>query len=139
SLSASVLAGSGSGMERDYAHHSSRHAATLEAPEAIGRLAGERAVARLNPEKIASGTMPVVFDRRVSSGMLGHLLGAIAGAAITRKTSFLLDALGTRIFAKGVTICDDPHRPRGLRSRPFDGEGLPVQAIKLVDQGMLET
>ncbi|RYY28300.1 MAG: TldD/PmbA family protein [Sphingomonadales bacterium] len=138
-LSASVLAGTGSDMERDYAHHSSRHAATLEAPDAIGRLAGERAVARLNPARIASGAMPVIFDRRVSSGMLGHLLGAIAGAAITRKTSFLLDALGTQIFDKGVTICDDPHRPRGLRSRPFDGEGLPVQPIKLVDHGMLET
>jgi PmbA protein len=138
-LSASVLAGTGSGMERDYAYHSARHAAALESPEAIGRLAGERAVARLDPARIASGTMPVIFDRRVSSGMLGHLLGAIAGAAITRKTSFLLDALGTRIFAKGVTICDDPHRPRGLRSRPFDGEGLPVQAVKLVDSGMLET
>lgn len=139
SLSASVLAGSGSGMERDYAHHSARHAAALEAPEAIGRLAGERAVARLNPVKIASGAMPVVFDRRVSAGLLGHLLGAIAGAAITRKTSFLLDALGSQIFAKHVTICDDPHRPRGQRSRPFDGEGLPVQALKLVDAGMLET
>lgn len=138
-LSASVLAGTGSGMERDHAHHSARHAATLQAPEAIGRLAGERAVARLNPERVASGAMPVVFDRRVSSGMLGHLLGAIAGAAITRKTSFLLDALGTQIFARNVTICDDPHRPRGLRSRPFDGEGLPVQPVKLVDSGMLET
>jgi PmbA protein len=83
--------------------------------------------------------MPVVFDRRVSSGLLGHLLGAIAGASITRKTSFLLDALGTQIFAKNVSICDDPHRPRGLRSRPFDGEGLPVAPLKLVDSGMLET
>ncbi|WP_213980190.1 metallopeptidase TldD-related protein [Sphingomonas sp. dw_22] len=138
-LSASVLAGSGSGMQRDYAHHSARHAAMLEAPETIGRRAGERAVARLNPAKIASGTLPVVFDRRVSSGLLGHFLGAISGAAITRKTSFLRDALGTRVFARAVTICDDPHRPRGLRSRPFDGEGLPVLPIKLIDQGMLET
>lgn len=138
-LSASVLAGTGSSMERDYAHHSARYAAMLEAPESIGRRAGERAVARLNPAKVTSGAMPVVFDRRVSSGMLGHLLGSIAGAAVTRKTSFLLDSLGKQIFARGVTICDDPHRPRALRSRPFDGEGLPVLPIKLVDQGMLET
>jgi PmbA protein len=138
-ISASVLAGSGSGMERDHAHHSARHFALLEAPEAVGRRAGERAVARLDPAKIASGAMPVVFDRRVSSSLIGHFLGAIAGAAITRKTSFLLDRLGTQVFAPGVTICDDPHRPRGLRSRPFDGEGLPVQPMKLVDQGMLET
>jgi PmbA protein len=138
-LSASVLAGTGSGMERDYAHHSARHASRLEAPEIIGRRAGERAVARLNPSKIASGSMPVVFDRRVSAGLIGHMLGAISGAAITRKTSFLLDALGTQIFARGVTICDDPHRPHGLRSRPFDGEGLPVLPMKIVDEGMLET
>ncbi|NWP01208.1 TldD/PmbA family protein, partial [Escherichia coli] len=80
--------------------------------------------------------MPVVFDRRVSAGLIGHFLGAIGGAAITRKTSFLLDRLGQQVFAKGVTIRDDPHRPRGLRSRPFDGEGLPVQPVKLVDAGM---
>ncbi|ATY33786.1 TldD/PmbA family protein [Sphingomonas psychrotolerans] len=138
-VSASVLAGSGGAMERDHAHHSARHAAMVDAPEAIGRLAGERAVARLDPVKVQSGAMPVIFDRRVSAGLVGHLLGAISGAAITRKTSFLLDCLGKQVFAKGVTICDDPHRPRGLRSRPFDGEGLPVLPIKLIDQGMLET
>jgi len=138
-ISASVLAGTGGGMERDYAHHSARHAAMLESPEAIGRLAGERAVARLDPARIPSGAMPVVFDRRVSAGLIGHFLGAISGSAITRKTSFLLDRLGQQVFAKGVTICDDPHRPRGLRSRPFDGEGLPVQPVKLVDAGLLET
>lgn len=138
-LSASVLAGSGGGMERDHAHHSARHASALEPPELIGQRAGERAVARLNPVRVASGAMPVVFDRRVSTSLLGHFLGAIAGAAITRRTSFLLDALGTQVFAKSVTLCDDPHRPRGLRSRPFDGEGLPVLPIKLVEAGMLET
>jgi PmbA protein len=138
-VSASVLAGSGGAMERDHAHHSARHAAMLEGAEAIGRLAGERAVARLNPGKIASGAMPVVFDRRVSAGLIGHLLGAISGAAITRRTSFLLDSLGAQIFPRSVTICDDPHRPRGLRSRPFDGEGLPVLPMKIVDEGMLET
>ncbi|MBO9621451.1 MAG: TldD/PmbA family protein [Sphingomonas sp.] len=138
-VSASVLAGTGGGMERDHAHHSARHASMLESAEAIGRRAGERAVARLDPQKIASGAMPVVFDRRVSASLLGHLIGAITGSAITRKTSFLLDSMGKQIFAKGVTVCDDPHRPRGLRSRPFDGEGLPVQPLKLIDAGVLET
>lgn len=138
-ISASVLAGSGGAMERDHAHHSARYAAMLEAPEIVGRLAGERAVARLHPQKIASGAMPVVFDRRVASSLLGHFVGAINGAAITRKTSFLLDSMGEQVFAKGVTICDDPHRPRGLRSRPFDGEGLPVLPLKLIDAGVLET
>jgi PmbA protein len=138
-ISASVLAGGGGAMERDHAHHSARHAALVDAPEAIGRLAGERAVARLDPARIASGAMPVVFDRRVSSSLVGHFVGAISGASITRKTSFLQDCLGKQVFARGVHICDDPHRPRGLRSRPFDGEGLPVQPLKLVDAGMLET
>lgn len=136
-VSASVIAGSGGGMQRDYAYRQSRHLADLEAPEAIGRRAGERAVERLNPVKLGSGAMPVVFDPRVGSGMLGHLIGAITGAAVARKTSFLLDALGKPVFARGVTVRDDPHRPRGLRSRPFDGEGLPSAAGVLIDDGVL--
>ena len=138
-ISASVLAGSGDAKQRDHAFHSARHFLQLESPELVGRRAGERAVARLDPGRIASGAMPVVFDRRVSGSILGHLTGAIGGSAITRRTSFLLEYLGKQIFARGVTICDDPHRPRGLRSRPFDGEGLPVQPMKIVEGGMLET
>src|SRR3546814_10307571 len=83
--------------------------------------------------------MPVVFDSRISGSLLGHLLGAISGGAITRKTSFLLDCLGSRVFARGVDIADDPHRPRGLRSRPYDGEGLPVSPTVIVADGVLET
>ena len=138
-LSASVIAGTGSGMQRDYGFHSARHLAMLEAPEAVGRRAGERAVARLDPGRVDSGAMPVVFDPRVGAGLLGHLSGAIAGPAIARRTSFLLDALGTQVFAAGVTIADDPHRPHGLRSRPFDGEGLPVSPTAIVEDGVLET
>lgn len=138
-LSASVLAGEAGAMERDYAHHSARHGRHVESPEQIGRRAGERAVARLNPGRVRSGAMPVVLDPRVGSSLLGHLSGAISGSAITRKTSFLLDAMGTRIFAPGIRIQDDPHRPRGLRSRPFDGEGLPVSPVALIDDGKLET
>jgi len=139
SVSASVIAGQGGGMQRDYAFHSARHRQRLDAPHEIGRRAGERAVARLDPGKVASGAMPVVFDPRVGSSLLGHLIGAISGAAITRKTSFLLDALGTEVFAPGVSVCDDPHRPHGLRSRPFDGEGLPVSPCSIIENGMLET
>ncbi len=138
-LHASVVAGKGGAMERDHAHHSARHLAQLEASAAIGARAGTRAVARLNPRRIKSGAMPVVFDRRIGASLLGHLIGAIAGSAIARKTSFLLDALGTRAFAPGIDILDDPHRPRGLRSRPFDGEGLPVSPSAIVEDGMLET
>ena len=138
-LSASVLAGEGAGMERDYAHHSARKRQHLDAPDDIGRRAGERAVARLNPGKVASGPMPVVFDPRVGASLLGHLIGAIGGQAIARKTSFLLEALGTPVFAAGVDVHDDPHRPHGLRSRPFDGEGLPVTPMAIVSEGVLET
>ena len=138
-VSASVLAGEGGAMQRDAASHSARHAAMLEPPEVIGRRAGERAVARLNPGRVASGTMPVVFDQRMSSGLVAHLVGAISGAAIARRTSFLLDALGSPVFAPGVSILDDPHRPRGLRSKPFDGEGLPVSPTEIVSDGVLQT
>ena len=138
-VSASVLAGEGSGMERDHAHHSTRLARHLDRPEEIGRRAGDRAVARLNPGRLPSGPMPVVFDPRVGGSLLGHLVGAIGGGAIARRTSFLLDQLGRQVFAPGVSIQDDPHRPHGLRSRPFDGEGLPVTPTAIVAEGMLET
>jgi PmbA protein len=139
SISASVIAGSGGAMERDYAFHSARHRSRLDAAEDIGRRAGERAVARLNPGRVTSGMMPVVFDPRIGTSLLGHLSGAISGGAITRKTSFLLDALGEPVFAPGVTISDDPHRPHGLRSRPFDGEGLAVSPVDLIADGVLRT
>lgn len=139
SLSASVVAGGAGAMERDHAYHSARHRAHLEAPEAIGRRAGERAAARIGPARVASGAMPVVFDPRVGGSLLGHLVGAITGGAITRRTSFLLDALGTRVFGEGIVIRDDPHRPHGLRSRPFDGEGLPVSPVAIVEDGVLQT
>ena len=138
-LSASVIAGEGSGMQRDYGFHSARHRSRLDTPAEIGRLAGERAVARLNPGKVESAALPVVFDPRVGAGLLGHLVGAISGQAIARRTSFLLDALGTKVFAEGVTVSDDPHRPHGLRSRPFDGEGLPVSPCDIIREGVLET
>ena len=139
-VSASVLAGgSGGTMERDYAHHAARRRDRLDDAADIGRQAGERAVARVDPGRLVSGPMTVVFDPRVGGSLLGHLMGAISGQAITRKTSFLLDALGTRIFAEGVTVRDDPHQPHGMRSRPFDGEGLPLSPTAIVERGMLET
>ncbi len=139
SVSASVLSGTGGDMQRDYAYHSARHLNRLESAAAIGTKAGERAVRRCHPGRLESGAMPVVYDPRVGGSLLGHLIGAIAGQSITRKTSFLLDSLGTAIFASGVSVLDDPHRPQGLRSRPFDGEGLPVSPCAIVEAGMLET
>jgi PmbA protein len=137
SNSVSVVAGTGSAMQRDYAWHSARHLADLEAAVEIGDRAARRAVSRLNPVSIKAGVMPVLFDPRVATTLLGHFVAAISGSAIARQTSFLLDALETQVFAEGITIHDDPFRKRGLRSRAFDGEGLPVRAMNLVDNGVL--
>jgi len=138
-IQASVLAGGGGAMVRDYAYHAARRRRDLDSPEAIGRKAGERAVARVDPGKLASGPMPVVFDPRVGSSLIGHLAGAISGAAIARGTSFLLGKLGEAVFAPGITIVDDPLRLQGLRSRPFDGEGLAVARTEIVRDGVLTT
>ncbi|HYG30075.1 MAG TPA: TldD/PmbA family protein [Allosphingosinicella sp.] len=134
---ASVIAGIGAGMQRDYAYHNVRHFADLEAPDSIGRRAGERAVRRLNPARLLSGRMTVLFDPRVGSSFVGHLTGAITGSAIARKTSFLIGTEGEAIFGPGITIRDDPHRRRGLASKPFDGEGLPTRPSDIVANGVL--
>ena len=139
SCSVGVVAGEGASMQRDHAWHSARHLSDLDPAGEIGRLAGERAVSRLNPVRPKSGSMPVLFDPRVSHTLLGHLSGAISGSSVARKSSFLQDKLGDRIFAEGVTIVDDPLRKRGLRSRPFDGEGLGVHRAEIVAGGVLKT
>ena len=137
SCSVAVVAGEGATMQRDHAWRSARHLEDLDDPEAIGRLAGERAVARLNPQRPTPGRMPVLFDPRVSATLLGHFAGAITGSSVARKASFLQDRLGDRVFAPGVSIVDDPLRLRGLRSRPFDGEGVRVARAELVSDGVL--
>ncbi|QZP09320.1 metallopeptidase TldD-related protein [Caenibius sp. WL] len=135
SVSASVVAGQGGGMQRDYAWRQARHAGDLLSPADIGRMAGERAVARLNPGRLPSKAMPVILSPRVSNGIIGHLVGAMSGAAIARRSSFLLDRLDDTLFDTSIRILDVPHRPRGLRSRPFDGEGLPTAERALVEGG----
>lgn len=136
-ISAVVIAGEGDGMQRDYGWRTARHLADLPAPEEIGQLAGDRAVARLKPGRLKSGPLPVVFDPRVGGSLIGHLTGAMSGNAIARRASFLLDRDGAQLFRPGITIVDDPLRPRGLSSRPFDGEGLPVARRELVTDGRL--
>jgi PmbA protein len=136
-LSVSVLAGEGTGMERDYDYVTAVHGSDLEDGAEVGRRAGERAVRRLNPRKAATAKVPVIYDPRVANSLLGHLAGAINGAAIARGTSFLKDKLNQRIFGNDVSIVDDPHRPRGLRSKPFDGEGLANRRRSLIDKGTL--
>jgi len=137
SLSVSVLAGEGTGMERDYDFTSAVYGSELRQPEDVGRNAGERAVRRLGPRKVATAKLPVVFDPRVSGGLVGHFAGAVNGQAIARGTSFLKDRMDQPVFAPGVSVIDDPLRPRGLRSRPFDGEGLPARRRALVEDGVL--
>jgi PmbA protein len=136
-LSVSVLAGEGDAKERDYDWRSARYLSDLDSAAAIGTRAGERTVKRVNPGSIKSGTMPVVFDPRVGSSLIGHLLGAISGSSIARKTSFLLDANGTALFDSSISVIDDPLRPRGLSSRSFDGEGLPTARRAIVENGVL--
>lgn len=139
SFSCSVLAGEGTGMERDYDFSSARHAADLDKASDVGRRAGEKAVRRLNPRKVNSQSVPVVYDPRVSGGLIGHFAGAISGAAIARGTSFLKKAMGTNVFSKGISIVDDPHMKRGLRSKPFDGEGVKNRRTMLIEEGRLTT
>jgi PmbA protein len=134
-----AIAGDGTGMERDYDFSSTLHASDLEGAEAIGRRAGERAVKRLNPRKVATRRVPVVFDSRISGSLVGHLASAANGSSIARKTSFLREKLGEKIFASGIEIVDDPLRRRGLRSRPFDAEGIAGRRRKLVEDGVLKT
>lgn len=137
SLSCTALAGSGTAMERDYEWSSVVHLADLEDPATIGRKAAEKTLARLNPVRAKTARIPVIYDPRVSASLLGHLTGAINGAAVARGTSFLRDKLGQQVLAKGLTVRDDPTRPRGLRSRPFDGEGMAGAPRALVDDGVL--
>jgi PmbA protein len=138
-IAMTAIAGDGTGMERDYDFSSTLHATDLDSAEAIGRRAGERAVKRLNPRKVATRRVPVVFDSRISGSLVGHVASAANGAAIARKTSFLRDKRGAKIFASGIDIIDDPLRPRGLRSRPFDAEGVAGRSRKLVEDGVLTT
>ncbi len=136
-LSISLIAGEGTDMVRDYYGSSANHFEDVESPDTIGTKAAERTVMRVNPQKLQSQSVPVIFDRRVASSLLGHFAGAINGAAIARGVSFLKDKLGQQIFAPAVTIVDDPLRLRGFASKWFDGEGLPTQRRNFVDKGIL--
>ncbi len=136
-LVASVIAGSDTAMERDYEYHTARHREDLDSPQDVGRRAGERAVNRLGARKQPSGRVPAVFDPRVSGGFVRLLASLISGAAIARGTSCLRDKRGETVFAPAVTVIDDPHRARGLSSRPFDGEGVVGGRLAVVDAGVL--
>ena len=139
SVSCAVIGGEGEAMERDYASHTARHLEDLDTPADIGTRAGERTMGRLNPRKMESCKTNVVYHPRVSSSLLGHLAGALTGTSIARGTSFLRDEMGQKIMSESITICDDPLRPRGLRSAAFDGEGVVTQKFDPVVDGVLQS
>lgn len=138
-LGAAAVAKNDAGMERDYDSHQSRRLITLKSPEEIGRSAGERAVARLGSDKLSTGKMPVIFDKRVSTTFISSLLGAISGPAIARGTSFLRDKMGERIFAEGIDIIEDPLRDWSFGARATDGEGLACRPRAIIEDGLLTT
>ena len=135
--SVSVLAGEGTGMERDYDYSSRLHFADLDASAEIGKRAGERAVRRLGARKVKTGPVTVIYDPRVARGIAGHLAGAINGASVARKTSFLRDRMGQQVASAGITVTDEPLKVRGQSSRPFDGEGIEGQKLTMIDRGVL--
>jgi len=139
SISASVIAGEGSGMERGGDHRGTRHAEDLPTAASIGTEAGRRAVGRVGPHKLDSRTAPVIFENRIAMSVLSPFVGAIAGPAVARGVSFLKDKLGQPIFAKGLAIVDEPHRRRGLGSAPFDDEGVETRTRAIVEDGVLTT
>lgn len=139
SLSATAIAGNGTAMERDYDYSSVIHREDLREPEDIGSEAGRRAVKRLNPRKVKSQAVPVIYDSRIAASLVGHFLSAIMGSAIARGTSFLREKLGEQVFGDGIHIIDDPLRPRGLASKPFDAEGIATKALPLIEAGVLKS
>ena len=139
SLSATAIAGEATAMERDYDFSSVIHPQDLRAPEEIGREAGLRAARKVNPRKVKSQAVPVIYDSRIAASLVGHFLSAIMGSAIARGTSFLRDRLGQQVFARNIQILDDPLKARGLASRPFDAEGIATRALPLIEDGVLKS
>ena len=139
SISATALAGSGTDMQRDYDYSTAVYFTDQESPTDIGRRAGERAVARLHPRRPQTARLPVIYDNRTSTSLISHLLSAINGASIARGTSFLKGDLHAQLFPTNITLQEDPHRRRGLRSRPFDGEGVATTRRAIIENGILTT
>lgn len=138
-LSCVAIAGTGTGMERDYDGDGRAFAADMRSAEDIGTSAGTRAVERLDARKPQTGSFPVLFDERISSSLIGHLLSAINGSSVARGASFLRDAMGEQVLPETLSLIEDPHRPRTSGSRPFDAEGLPTRKRTIVENGVLKS
>lgn len=136
-VSCAAIAGTGAGMERDSDGDARIWDADMRTAEDIGTRAGQRAVERLGARRPKTGAYPVLFDERISTSLIGHLLGAANGAAVARGATWLRDRLGKQVLPEGLSIVEDPHRPRVAGSRPYDGEGLPTQQRAIVDRGVL--
>jgi len=139
SLSCAVIAQDGGQMERDYEYTVSRRAGELTAGVLIGREAAERSLQRLGARKLDTRKVPVLFSPRIARGFFGHLVGAISGGSLYRKSTFLLDSIDTQVLAECVTIDEKPHIPGGLASAPFDAEGVATRDRRLVDQGVIKS
>ncbi|WP_299887741.1 TldD/PmbA family protein [uncultured Ruegeria sp.] len=137
STSCVAISGEGTGMERDYDGDSRTFQSDLRSPDEIGRIAGERAVEQVGARKPATGSFPILFDERISSSLIGHLLAASNGAAVARGASWLADSLGQQVLPEHLSLIEDPHRPRISGSRPFDAEGLPTRSRAIVKNGIL--
>ena len=138
-LSVSAISEHDGAMERDYDYDGARWFEDLKTPEAVGRLAGERTIARLGSKQMASGAMPVMFDQRVSGSLVAAMVGAITGTSIARGVSYLKDKMGERLFSSDIQIIDNPLMPRGHGSRPYDGEGIMPATRHLIKDGVLQT
>jgi len=139
SISVAALAGEGTAMERDYDVETAVFGTDLPTPFSIGKRAGERAIRSLGARKMPSQKVPVVFDQRASHELLSAFVGAVRGTSVARGTSFLKDCWGQSVFPDAISVVDEPHRARGLRSRPFDGEGLATRRLAVVDRGRLDS
>ncbi|SEF71427.1 microcin-processing peptidase 1. Unknown type peptidase. MEROPS family U62 [Thalassococcus halodurans] len=138
SISCIAIAGTGTEMERDYDGDSRIFQSDLRSPEEIGQTAAKRTLERMNPRRPKTGAYPVLYDERISSSLIGHLLSAVNGGAIARGSSWLLDAMGTQVLPEGFDLLEDPHAPRKMASRPFDAEGLATQKRAIVKDGVLQ-
>lgn len=138
SLSCSVIASEGDGMQRDHWYTSARDAYFLEAPAKVGKQAAKRALVRLNAQKISTTKTPVLFSPDVSSGLMGHFLSAISGGNLYRQSSFLLNCLEKKVFPEWVHIIEQPHIIAGPGSRPYDSEGVKTRSRNIVEQGVLQ-
>ncbi len=138
SISCIAIAGTGTEMERDYDGDSRIFQSDLRSPEEIGQTAAKRTLERMSPRRPKTGAYPVLYDERISSSLIGHLLSAVNGGAIARGSSWLLDALGSQVLPDGIDLLEDPHAPRKMASRPFDAEGLATRKRAIVKDGVLQ-